>query len=127
MGTVGDRRPRSRTPGIRAKPYDGHPRRCLDLLEPAVGDDHAGLDQHDAVGESVGLLEVVRREQHAAAALVRVTRTASQTALRRLEVEAGRRLVEHDEPRVAGEGERDSDASTLAAGQSSELAGGRAS
>ena len=41
----------------------------LDLGAGAVGDDPAVADQHDPVGVLVRLLEVVRREQHRAAAL----------------------------------------------------------
>ena len=48
-------------------------------------------------------------------------RIASQTALPRLAVEPGGRLVEDDEPRIAGEGERDAEPPALAAREPADL------
>ena len=56
--------------GIRQGGPDGAPgHQRLDLGGGAVGDDLAVADQDDAVGVGVGLLEVVRREEHRAALL----------------------------------------------------------
>ena len=46
----------------RAAPTDG-----LELAAGALGDDPAVVDDGDAVGELVGLVEVLRREQHGGA------------------------------------------------------------
>ena len=86
-----------------------------------VGDDRSGLDQHDAAGERVGLLEVMGGEQDRAA---RVGVGADRVPDRApgLLVEPRRRLVEDDEPRGARERERDGDPAALAAGETSQLA-----
>ena len=39
----------------------------LDLVRPAVGDDAAAVEHHDAIGQRVGFLEIVRRQQDRAA------------------------------------------------------------
>ncbi len=73
--------------------------------------------------ERVGFFEVVRREQDRAT-VVRVRTDRFPDGLARAAIETGRRLVEHDEFRGAGECERDGDPTTLAAGEAAELASG---
>ena len=55
--------------------------RRLELGRRALGDDAAVVDDGDAVGELVGLVEVLRRQQHGGARATS-TRTISHTWLR---------------------------------------------
>ena len=71
----------------------------LELVRGALGDHLAVVDHHDLVGEPVGLVEVLRREQHG--------RALPHAALDRLpqrepaaRVQAGRRLVEEQHRRA---------------------------
>ena len=71
-------------------------------LEPGrgvVGDHPAVVDDHDATGEGVGLLEVVRGEHDRAAALGVQPADLLLEVGAVLRVEAGRRLVEEEHPR----------------------------
>ena len=71
--------------------------------------------QDDPVGVRVGLVEVVRREQHgAAAAGVRADRRPEVPPA--LDVHAGRRLVEDEQVGVGQQGEREAQPLLLAAG-----------
>ena len=65
----------------------------------AVGHDPALADQHDPVGVLVGLLEVVRREQHRPA-LLGVAPDGGPEGTAALDVHAGGRLVEEQQRRV---------------------------
>ena len=67
----------------------------LELVGGALGDDAAAVDDRDAVGELVGLVEVLRGEQHG-----RARRDEPADGVPHLRagarVEAGGRLVEED-------------------------------
>ena len=91
----------------------------FDLGGRAFADHAALVDDDDAVGERVGLFEVVRGEQDGLAA------GGSDADLRPhaaagFDVEADGGLVEEDEVGVAGEGEGEEDALLLAAGELAE-------
>ena len=91
----------------------------------AVGDDPALADQHDPVGVLVGLLEVVRREQHRAALLgVAPDRGPERAAA--LDVHAGGRLVEEQQGRVGQQRHREPQPLLLTAGALGHLAVGDA-
>ena len=70
----------------------------------------------EPVGQRLGLFEVVRRDQHRGAALTQVLHQPPHLTPA-LGVQAGRRLVEDHELRVAHQGGRQVDAAGLAAGQ----------
>ena len=72
----------------------------------SLGDDPAVVDDPDPVGEDVGLLEVLRRQEDGDAV---VLREAAHLFPERaaLDVEAGRRLVEEEDLRRVDEGERE--------------------
>src|SRR5207253_6140137 len=86
----------------------------------AVGDGDACLEQDDPLCEGLGLLELMRRQQHGAALADMCTRRVPH-AQPGLAVESRGRLVERDESRSAREGERDRDQSPLAAREPAEL------
>ncbi len=92
------------------------PDHSLDLGRRPVCDDATGSHHDDAVGVEVSLLEVVRCEQHGAA-LGRDRPHRRPERVTRLDVERHRRLVEHQELRVAHEREREAGALRLTAGQ----------
>ena len=81
-----------------------------------LGDDLPGGDHGDPVGESLGLLHVVRGEQHG---LAEVPEAGDHLpgAASGGGVEAGRWLVEEDQLRVADQRQRDIQPPALAAGQ----------
>src|SRR5256885_13614026 len=91
-------------------------RELLHLVAGAVRDDPSARDDDDAVGEVVGLFEVVRREQHRVPRR-RVPAHRGPECLPRTDIHAGGGLVEHDQPRVTGEREREPRALRLATGQ----------
>ena len=72
----------------------------LELVRGAAGDDLAVVDDRDRVGQLVGLLEVLRREQERRALRDEAPDDVphADAAAR---VEAGRRLVEEQQPRMA--------------------------
>ncbi len=70
-------RPASRTTTSMWSP----PNRRLQLRRAAVGDDPAGVDDADLVGQLVGLIEVLGGQQHGGAAATR-PRIAAHTSLR---------------------------------------------
>ena len=74
------------------------------------------LDDRDAVGERLRLVEVVRRQQHGLAERLERADRLPRLAPRR-GVEAGRRLVEEDQLGVADEREREVEPPLLAAGE----------
>ncbi len=92
----------------------------LDGGHGPVGHDPATLDQDDTTRERIGLIEVVRREEDRAAVLD-VGPDRDPHRLARGDVEAGRRLVQHDEPRCPGECERDGYAPLFATREPAEL------
>ena len=76
----------------------------------------AAVHDRDDVAEVVGLLHVVRGQQdRAALGLDRPDQLPEVVA--RLRIEAGRRLVEEQDARVVGEGDREQQALHLAAGE----------
>ena len=74
----------------------------LELVRRALGDHVAVVDDHDLVGEAVGLLEVLRGQQHGRAlGHARLDRLPHAEPAAR--VEARRRLVEEDHRRAVDE------------------------
>ena len=95
---------------------DGRPPDArLQLVRRALGDDVAVVDDPDPVREDVGLLEVLRRQEDGDAVVAREPPTSSQSACPALDVEAGRRLVEEEDPRRVDEREREVEAALHAA------------
>ena len=80
----------------------------------ALGDDLAGGDHGDPVGEPLGLLHVVGRQEDRLAELAQPVDDLPRGAARG-GVEAGRRLVEEDQLGVADQRERDVEAAALPA------------
>ena len=76
----------------------GAPARLLQLLRRAVRDHPAVVDHDDAVGQRVGLLEVLRRQQHGDA-LAEQLPDGLPHPLAARRVQAGRRLVEEQDRR----------------------------
>ena len=87
----------------------------LELGRRALGDDPAAVEQRDPAREPVGLLEVLRREQDRDAARDELADDVPHHPPA-AGVEAGRRLVEEDDPRVADEGHRQVQPAAHAAG-----------
>ena len=85
-----------------------------ELLGRAGADDLAAAQDGDAVGESLRLLHVVRREEDALPQGAQVADRLPRLPPRG-RVEAGRRLVEEDELRVADEREGEVEPAELAA------------
>ena len=86
------------------------------LAGRALGDDHAVLDDRDAVGERLRLVEVVGGQQDRLAELLEPVDDAPGGAAGG-GVEAGGGLVEEDELGVADEREREVEPAPLAAGE----------
>ena len=88
----------------------------LQLRGRAGGDLAAVVDQHDVVGQRVGLFEVLRRQQqrHAFGDELADRRPHDLAAAW---VEAGRRLVEHEQLRLVDQARGEIDAAALAAGE----------
>ena len=126
--------------GDREQGFSGKVRDAADDLERAAGaragsrsakglhfggcafaDHTAFVDDDDAVGESVGLFEVVGGEQDGFAARSEGADLGPHTPAR-FDVEADGGLVEEDEVRIAGESEGEEDALLLAAGELAEHA-----
>ena len=96
-------------------------------LEPGggvVGDHPAVVDDDDATGEGVGLLEVVGGEHDGAAALGVQPADQLLEVGAVLRVEAGRGLVEEEHPRQVDQPHRDVEPAALAAGEGGDLAVG---
>src|SRR5437763_6441992 len=87
-----------------------------ELAGRPLGEDATVLDDRHAVGERLGLLEVVRGEQHG---LAEVPERAHGVPRRppRGRVEAGGRLVEEDQLRIGHQGQRQVEAAQRAARQ----------
>ena len=90
-------------------------RHRLDLRRGAVGDDPAVPEQDDPVGVRVGLLQVVRGEQHGAAP-VGVLPDRGPEAAPPLHVHPGGRLVQDEQFRVGQQGHGEAQPLLLAAG-----------
>ena len=80
----------------------GLPTSRLERLGRALGDDPPAVDDPDAVGELVGLLEVLGGEEDGRALVALRARTSSQSAAAADRVEAGGRLVEEEDARARG-------------------------
>ena len=87
----------------------------LELGGGALGDDLAAVDDPDPVGQRVGLLEVLRREEHGDALVVREPRDLLPQRGAALRVEAGRGLVEEQDPGLVHERKREVEAALHAA------------
>ena len=88
----------------------------LELRRRAGGDLAAAVDQHDAVGERVRLLEVLGGQQQRDAVVdERADRRPHDLAAAR--IEPGGRLVEHEHVRGVDQARGEVDAAALAAGQ----------
>ena len=90
-----------------------------------LGDDPAVVDDPDAVGEDVGLLEVLRRQEHRHVVLAREPRDLLPERRAALRVEAGRRLVEEQDRGPVDEREREVEAALHPARVAADLAVGR--
>ena len=77
--------------------------RALQLLRRALGDDARPVDDADAVGELVGLLEVLRREEDRHAQFRVQAPNLVPHARPTQRIESGRRLVEEQDLRVVDE------------------------
>ena len=78
----------------------------LQLLRSALRDDPAVVDDPDAVGEHVGLLQVLGGEEDGDALLLREPAHFHPERRAALNVEPGRRLVEEEDARAVHECER---------------------
>ena len=79
---------------------------ALELVGRALGDDPAVVDDRQPVGQRVGLLEVVGREEDRRARLAQAADLVPHPGSR-LRVEAGRRLVEEQDRRAMDDAEPD--------------------
>ncbi len=79
----------------------------LQLPRRALGDDRAAVDDPDAVGEHVGLLEVLRGEEDRDPVLLGQAPDLLPQRGAALRVEAGGRLVEEEQARLVHERERE--------------------
>src|SRR5207247_11007990 len=98
-GAVGGGRLDRRPPDLR-----------LQLRGRALGDDVPVVDDPDAVGECVGLLEVLRGQEDGHPVLSRQSCDLAPERASALYVETGRRLVEEEARRAMGEREREVEA-----------------
>ena len=80
-------------------------------------DDAAGIHHQDAVGEVEDRADVVADEEHREALLRLEPAHVLEDRVLHDDVEAGGRLVEEDELRVEGQGQREVDALLHAAGE----------
>jgi len=110
---------RGADPGPRGDPAAGD--EGLDLGGRALGDHPSGVEQDDAVGEGVGLLEVVGGEHDAAPGRRAVPQDGPEGATH-LDVEAGGRLVDEEDVGVAAQGDPEQHPALLTAGELAEEA-----
>src|ERR1700694_2970429 len=97
----------------------GYPPR-LDLLRTGIGDQDAAIDDDYPLGQLVRLLEIVRGQENRLALLGEIA-NALQEEPSGLDVHANGWLVEKDDLRVAGDGEREVEPLALATGQLARL------
>ena len=96
----------------------------LERRRRPLGDDPAAVDDPDAVGEDVRLLEVLRGEEDRDALLPREARDLRPEGAAALRVEAGRRLVEEEDRGPVDERERQVEAALHPAGVGADAAVG---
>ena len=87
----------------------------LELAERAGRDDPAVIDHHDLVGQLVGFVEVVRGQQDVGAARGQAAHGVPDLAPAD-RIQAGRRLVEQQQPRPADQAGAQVEPAPLAAG-----------
>ena len=92
-------------------------RRGEDLLDRPLLDDSAGVHHDDAVGDLGDHPQVVGDQQHADAVLAAEPTELDEDLRLDRDVESGSRLVGDDQPRSAGERDRDHDALAHATGE----------
>jgi len=97
---------------------------CLERLRRALGDDAPGVDDPHAVGEDVGLLEVLRGQEDGHAVVAGQARDLVPQVRAARRVEARGRLVEEQQPRRVHEGKREVEPALHAAGVAAHLAVG---
>src|SRR5262249_25890830 len=111
---------RVRAPGVGGVRRLELDRRSADLLlqrlRRALGDDAAVVDDPDAVGELVGLLEVLGREEDGDALVLRKPAHLVPEGGAALDVQAGRRLVEEEDARAVDERQGEVEPALHAAG-----------
>ena len=112
----GEHRVARRIGGREGEPDDAFGDRRLQLGRRPVADDPSVVQDHDPVGDVVGLVEVVGREQHRPALGGEPAHVLPERAPR-LDVHRDGRLVEEHEVGVAGDREREPDPLRLAARQ----------
>ena len=88
--------------------------RVLDVVERAAEDDPPAIDQRDAVGHALDLVEQVRREEDRSPFLGDRADDRAEDVAADDRVEAARRLVEHEQFRPVGQGEHQAGARPLA-------------
>ena len=81
---------------------DVRPDLGLELVRRAAGDDHAAVDDREPVAEAVGLLEVVRRQEQRHALGLQPPQLVPERRARG-RIDAGRGLVEEQQPRPVHE------------------------
>ncbi len=91
----------------------------------SLGDDLAAVDDPDPVGEAIGLLQVLGRQEDGHPLVVGEALDLLPEGAAALRVEAGRRLVEEEDPRAVDEREREIEAALHAARIAADLAIGR--
>ena len=79
----------------------------LELRGRALGDDLSAIDDSHAVGQRVGLLEILGGQEHGHALIVSEPRDLRPQSTATLQIEARRRLVEEQDSRAVHEGERE--------------------
>ena len=83
-------------------------------------DDHPAIHDRDAVAQLLRLLHVVRGEHHGVPSLTNLSHEPPEV-MTCLRVEAGRRLVEEEDPRLVDERSRDAEPLLLPTGEGSHL------
>ena len=94
----------------------------LQLVGRPLGHDLAVVDDPDAVGEDVGLLEVLGRQEDGDAVLARQSLDLLPECGAALDVQAGGRLVEEEDPRGVDERQRQVEPALHSAGVALHLA-----
>ncbi len=110
--------------GGQSRRADSDPRQagpCPHLGDRPLERDASLDEEHDTRGDLLGFRELLRREEHGAAALGEAHDVGEERATRGC-VHSRRRLVEEERVRTARERERHGEAPTLPAGQASRVA-----